>query len=118
MSRLAAKILTAPQLKLSLVDLLVLAILAAAVHERQHLVQAGASVEDAVTALVAEDLLYDAGRSAPGVGGGAASSGDQPPPPKLLEKALMKANFQALATSLEGADSRMTHSRMTDGARS
>ncbi|EOD09481.1 hypothetical protein EMIHUDRAFT_197933 [Emiliania huxleyi CCMP1516] len=53
-SRLAAKILTAPQLKLSLADQL--AILATAVHDRQHLVQPGASAEDAVTALVAEDL--------------------------------------------------------------
>ena len=40
-SRLAAKILTAPQLKLSLADQL--AILATAVHDRQHLVQPGAS---------------------------------------------------------------------------
>ncbi|EOD08456.1 hypothetical protein EMIHUDRAFT_258263 [Emiliania huxleyi CCMP1516] len=79
-SRLAAKILTAPQLKLSLADQL--AILATAVHDRQHLVQPGASAED----------------------GGPASSGDQPPPPKLLEKALMMPNFQALAASLEGAD--------------
>ena len=45
-NRLAAKILTAPQLKLSLADQL--AILATAVHDRQHLVQAGASAEDAV----------------------------------------------------------------------
>ena len=89
-------------LKLSLADQL--AILATAVHDRQHLVQPGASAEDAVTALVAEDLLYDAGRPAPSVAGGPASSGDQPPPPKLLEKALMMPNFQALAASLEGAD--------------
>ncbi|EOD14575.1 hypothetical protein EMIHUDRAFT_196998 [Emiliania huxleyi CCMP1516] len=82
-------------LKLSLADQL--AILATAVHDRQHLVQPGASAEDAVTALVAEDLLYDAGRPAPSVAGGPASSGDQPPPPKLLEKALMMPNFQALA---------------------
>ena len=40
-SRLAAKILTAPQLKLSLADQL--AILSTAVHDRQHLVQPGAS---------------------------------------------------------------------------
>ena len=95
-SRLAAKILTTPQLKLSLADQL--AILSTAVHDRQHLVQPGASAEDAVTALVAEDLLYDAGRPAPSVGGGPASSGDQPPPPKLLEKALMMPNFQALGS--------------------
>ena len=108
-SRLAAKILTAPQLKLSLADQL--AILATAVHDRQHLVQPGASAEDAVTALVAEDLLYDAGRPAPSVAGGPASSGDQPPPPKLLEKALMMPNFQALAASLEGADAQSDEGR-------
>ena len=63
-SRLAAKILTAPQLKLSLADQL--AILSAVVHDRRHLVQAGASAEDAVTALMAENLLYDGGRTCPG----------------------------------------------------
>ena len=51
-SRLAAKILTAPQLKLSLADQL--AILATAVHDRQHLVQPGASATSAVTASSAE----------------------------------------------------------------
>ena len=36
---------------------------------------------------------------------------DQPPPPKLLEKALMMPNFQALAASLEGADAQSDEGR-------
>ena len=87
---LADKILTASQLKLSLADQL--AILSAVVHERQHLVQAGASAEDAVTDLVAENLLHDAGRvpggPAPGADGGHAL------PSRLIEKALMLPKFQ------------------------
>ncbi|EOD11512.1 hypothetical protein EMIHUDRAFT_257387, partial [Emiliania huxleyi CCMP1516] len=89
-SRLAAKILTAPQLKLSLADQL--AILSAVVHDRRHLVQAGASAEDAVTALMAENLLYDGGRvpggPAPGADGGPDVSAHALPS-RLIEKASM-----------------------------
>ena len=104
-SRLAAKILTAPQLKLSLADQL--AILSAVVHDRRHLVQAGASAEDAVTALMAENLLYDGGRvpggPAPGADGGPDVSAHALPS-RLIEKASMLPKFQALAGAIAGLD--------------